>query len=215
VEASCRVAVERAVAELDRTGHGVADAAPAALFDYADRALYGMLLGPLGYRECLEDLEERLGRPVEAHDVEPFLWELASPPETATAHASDAEIERAISWVRAWERRLVAWFDDYDILVTPTVHESAPELESLNPAHSSPMELLEKMVPHMAFTEPWNATGQPAITLPIGWAPNGCPVGVQLVGRVGGEDDLLAVSSQLMDALGDLNRRPAIAAPLP
>jgi len=212
VHLRCRHAVDRAVRSLAARGHRVDDDAPAALQDYADRALYGAVLGPLGFRDCLDELAERLGRPVEAGDVEPFLWELSSNPETAMEGASAEEIERAQAWTRDWERSLLGWFDHHEVLVTPTVHEPAPDLASLDPTRHSPLELLEKMVPHMAFTEPWNATGQPAISLPLGHTEEGWPVGVQLVGRMGREDDLLALAAGLIEDLVREDLRPRIHA---
>jgi amidase len=71
---------------------------------------------------------------------------------------------------------------------------------------------MARMVPHMAFTEPWNATGQPAISLPVGWSAAGLPVGVQLVAAPGREDRLLGVAGELLDALGDPERRPPLHA---
>ena len=50
---------------------------------------------------------------------------------------------------------------------------------------------------HCALTLPFNLTGQPAISLPLHWTPEGHPVGVQLVAAMGREDLLLQVSSQL------------------
>jgi len=212
VHASCVAGVERTVAEMAKAGHIVVEEAPPALFQYKERAFVGMFLGSLGYGECIEDLEIRLGRPIEASDVEPFLWELAASPESIVATADPDALERAVEWTRAWERSLLAWFETYDLLVTPTVYEPAPLIESMNPVRLSPLELLERMVPHMSFTEPWNATGQPAISLPLGWSADGRPVGVQLVARVGAEDDLLAASAQLLDVLGEPERRPRIHA---
>jgi amidase len=212
VAASCADAVVRAVTELERIGHRVSEDAPAALDHYEERALFGAVLGPLGYRECLDELEQRLGRRVAATDVEAFLWELAADPAEAREGVSPGDIERATRWTLAWKRTLLGWFEHSDLLVTPTVHEPAPPLDSLDPGRLAPMELLERMIPHMAFTEPWNTTGQPAITLPLGWSPEGLPVGVQLVGRPGAEDDLLAVSARLLEALGDPGRRPRIHA---
>jgi amidase len=212
VDATCRAAVERVVAEMADLGHIVSEDAPSALHRYDERALFGAVLGPLGYRECLEELAARLGRPVESHDVEPFLWELAAVTGLELEGSGPEEIERALTWTRSWERALLGWFEGQDILVTPTVNELAPLLDSLDPARLAPLDLLEKMVPHMAFTEPWNATGQPAISLPLGWSPEGLPAGVQLVGRLGAEHDLLAVAAQLLDALGEPDRRPGLHA---
>jgi amidase len=68
------------------------------------------------------------------------------------------------------------------------------------------------MIPHMAFTEPWNATGQPAVSLPLGVASDGLPVGVQLVAPPGREDLLVAVAAQLFDRVERPTRRPPIHA---
>ena len=46
------------------------------------------------------------------------------------------------------------------------------------------------------FTPPYNATGQPAISLPLHWTPDGLPVGVQLVADYAREDLLLRVAAQ-------------------
>lgn len=55
------------------------------------------------------------------------------------------------------------------------------------------------MVPHMAFTEPWNGTGQPALSLPLGFSADGLPVGVQLVADLGREPRLFSVAAALTD----------------
>ena len=45
---------------------------------------------------------------------------------------------------------------------------------------------------YTAFTAPYNASGNPAVTVPLHWTANGMPVGVQLGGRYGDEATLLA-----------------------
>jgi amidase len=96
------------------------------------------------------------------------------------------------------------------------VHEPAPRLDSLDPHRLPPLELLDRMVPHMAFTEPWNATGQPALSLPLGFTPDGLPTGVQLVAAPGREDVLIAVAARLLDGDRDgiswSGREPALHA---
>ena len=111
-------------------------------------------------RTCLDDLALRLGRPVTPDDVEPFLWELA---HLDAGKTTRRQLYASRDWNRAWVARTLAWFDSFDLLLTPTVCEPAARLADLDPHRYEPLELLEKMVPHMAFTEPWNATGQPAI----------------------------------------------------
>lgn len=55
-----------------------------------------------------------------------------------------------------------------------------------------------------------NATGQPAISLPLGWSEEGLPIGVQLVAPLGREDILLQVASQLEEAHPWADRIPGI-----
>jgi amidase len=200
--------VEETGRRLEAEGHAVAEAAPEALFEWEERALHGAALGLLEYQACLVELAERLARPIGSDDVEPFLWQLAT--EGVSAHSEDAA--RSAAWSRRWVTRLLDWFARYDVLVTPTVNEPAPPLESLDPDRHTPMGLLGRMVPHMAFTEPWNATGQPALSLPLGLSKVGLPIGVQLVAAPGREDRLLALAVPLLERLDGLPARPAIHA---
>lgn len=205
VHPACREAAEGVAARLADLGHEVVASAPASLDEYEERSLHGAVLGPEGYRHCLEELEERLGRSVGPGDVEPFLWELSQ----MGAEATPAEVASSVRWNAQWVARTLHWFESFDLLVTPTVNEPAPLLRELDPMRLAPLELLDRMVPHMAFTEPWNTTGQPAISLPLGFTADGLPVGVQIVAGPGREELLLSVAASLMDP------RPDPTAPRP
>jgi amidase len=195
VDSDCVAATLAAAEALAAQGHRVEEAEPATLLEYLDRALHGALLGAAEYRGCLDDLALRLGRTVTPDDVEPFLWELA---HLDAGKTSRRKLLASRDWNRAWVARTLEWFDGFDLLLTPTVCEPAARLADLDPHRYEPLELLDKMVPHMAFTEPWNATGQPAISLPLSWSKDGLPVGVQLVARPEREDWLFAVAAELV-----------------
>ena len=60
----------------------------------------------------------------------------------------------------------------------------------------------------VAFTGPFNATGQPAVSLPLHWTDDGLPVGVMLAARPAEEELLLAVSAQVEAAAPWVHRRP-------
>ena len=60
----------------------------------------------------------------------------------------------------------------------------------------------------VGFTPPFNASGQPAISLPLHWNDGGLPIGVQLVAAYGREDLLLTVAAQLEAAHPWAQRTP-------
>lgn len=210
VAPECIDAVQSTLARLEALGHRIEDAAPETFSEYEERSLHAAVLGFVEYRECLRDLGARLGRRVDPEDVEPFLWELAHVEFDAPA---SADIEHSTRWLRGWEERTRAWFDSFDLLVTPTVCEVAPNLDELDPRRHAPLELLDAMVPHMAFTETWNATGQPAISLPLAWREaDGLPIGVQLVAPSGRDDRLISMAASLLPTQATLPRVPPIHA---
>jgi amidase len=104
-------------------------------------------------------------------------------------------------------RALVAFFDDIDVLVTPTVAGPPPVIGSYRDPDNPIAELLHAaaLVP---YTPPWNTTGQPAVSLPLHTDENGLPVGVQIVGRPADEATLIRLSAQIEDAAPWSGRRP-------
>ena len=161
-------------------------------------------------REGLRELGRMLGRPVVEEDVEPYLWTVA---DVHGRSVSPEEYLEAAAAQQAWAVRVSSWFaSGFDLLVTPTVPEPPPLLTDLDGTELDPYTLLERMAPHLAFTEPFNVTGHPAISLPLHWTADGLPMGVQLVARLGREDLLIRVAAQLEDAAPWAGRRPPIFA---
>jgi amidase len=118
--------------------------------------------------------------------------------------------ERANRQIMKASRVLVAFFDDYDVLVTPTVAGPPPIIGSYRDPNNPIAEFLNaaSLVP---FTPPWNTTGQPAASVPLHWDDQGLPVGVQLVGRPADEATLIRLSAQLEEAQPWADRRPPVS----
>ncbi len=74
-------------------------------------------------------------------------------------------------------RELKAWFGSHDVLITPTMPTVAPPVDTVY--HSPGFDRWEHAVP---FTVPFNLTGQPAGTMPVGVHSSGLPIGLQVVG---------------------------------
>ncbi|MEL7034676.1 MAG: amidase [Cyanobacteria bacterium J06592_8] len=108
---------------------------------------------------------------------------------------SAGEYLQAVSQMQSAARRIVAFFDQFDVLLTPTYMHAAISVGEYQ--NLSPEETLEQIIQWIAPCPPFNATGQPAIAIPTGLTAEGLPVGVQLVGKPGDEATLLALANQL------------------
>lgn len=106
---------------------------------------------------------------------------------------------RAASWA---ER-----FRDADIVIAPTITRPPAMIGDLR-NDADPAEELETMTRFTGNTILANATGYPAVSLPLGWTDDGIPLGVMLTARWGRDDLLLAVSALLERALPWSHRKP-------
>jgi amidase len=108
----------------------------------------------------------------------------------------DAEAQR-----KRFERRVEAWFQDADAWVTPTVALSPP---SVGQWRGRPgRDTFVEVAPLGAFTAAVNASGHPAISIPVWVKGHPLPVGVQIIGRHGSDGELLALARAIMIALSD------------
>ncbi|BFM38383.1 amidase [Synechocystis sp. LKSZ1] len=102
---------------------------------------------------------------------------------------------QAVRQMQILSRQIVAFFDQYDALILPVYHHQPIRIGQW--ADLSPAETVQKIIEWVAPCPPMNASGLPAITLPVGFDSQGLPFGVQLVGKPAGEAQLLALAHQL------------------
>jgi amidase len=178
----------------------------------------------LGAARKLEDLGHRVeeGPPLEG-DLDEFLPLMQRIMANAPLpRLLDRLMQPTTRWMRAEGRRFVmadvlaqqkrlqdrilTWFGDADAVLTPTVGTFAPRVGAYDGLGGE--ATLRASAQLGAFTAPFNVSGQPAATLPAGRAMAGAggtralPIGVQLVGKPGGDRALLALSAALEEALG-------------
>jgi amidase len=104
------------------------------------------------------------------------------------------------------------FFEGYDLLLTPTLPR-APEKLGVFDMNTENTEGYSRAVALLtAFTAPFNASGNPAMSVPLHWTPDGLPIGVQFAGRYGDEATLLRLAAQLEGARPWFQRRPLIKA---
>ena len=80
-----------------------------------------------------------------------------------------------------------AFFETYDVLLTPTLAEPPVELGVLDMMSEDLAAYSERLWRFTPFTYPFNVTGQPAMSVPLAWNGAGLPIGVHFVGRYGDE----------------------------
>jgi amidase len=120
------------------------------------------------------------------------------------------EMMAAIDAQHRVTRPIGLFFTRHDLLVTPTLGQlPAPHgtLDYDNPDYTA-RAWLRRLFEYGPFTAPFNVSGHPAISLPLGQSRDGLPIGVQLVAAYGREDLLLRVAAQLEQAVPWRDRRP-------
>jgi len=105
-------------------------------------------------------------------------------------------------------RRMAAFHDDWDVLLTPGLGHMPPKLGWLDMMMDDADEYWDRVAAFSPYTVWFNLTGAPAISLPTGQTEEGFPVSVQVVGRFADEATLFRLSGQLEEAMPWRDRRP-------
>jgi amidase len=122
-----------------------------------------------------------------------------------------AELLAAVDHVNVLSRQLGAFFAGVDVLLTPTLASLPERLGVYDPSEEiAPRDLFQTWSRLETFLPCFNASGQPAISLPLHTSDEGLPIGMQLVGRFGDEATLLRLSGQLEEALPWAARVPPL-----
>ena len=116
--------------------------------------------------------------------------------------------------MRASQARHDLWTDvqrflaRFDLLITPTV--AVPPFEVGRPGVKEIAGREVGPLGWIPFTYPFNLTGQPAATVPVGFTASGLPVGLQIVGRRHGDRTVLAASAAFEAAAPWADSKPRL-----
>jgi len=147
------------------------------------------------------------GRPAREGEVERVTWNTAKIGE----RTSSADYVRATQTAHRLGRQMAAFHTRYDVLLTPGLGQLPVKLGWIDMMMDDVEEYWRRVFTFSPFTVWFNLTGQPAMMLPLGQAPGGLPVAVQLVGRFGDEAALFRLGAQLESARPWFSRKPALA----
>ncbi len=144
-----------------------------------------------------------------SHELfEPLTWSLYEMGQRIT---SSAYLLAQIALQRI-SRQASAFWEEYDIWLTPTLAEPPVPLGTFDAAPDNPMQGFYRAVDYVPFTPIANATGQPAMSVPLYWNKEGLPVGTHFVARFGDEGMLFRLAAQLEAARPWADRRPLVHA---
>ncbi len=208
VSAECRAAVFDAAELCADLGHHV----EAAMLDYDGEALKHAwrVVAGVGVAASTEARIAELGIQGARALVEPvnFEWIEEGRRRPATEYLA------AVTCLHGTSRALGRFFSRYDILLSPVTADVAPPTGTLAGRGRSLDEFYDRFWSHAPFTAVFNASGCPAMSVPLHWAepmpgaPGGLPVGVQFGAAFGVDGLLFALAAQLERARPWAGRRP-------
>ena len=201
------VAAAHSVALLcEELGHDIAEASPVVESHQLFKSFGLVMTGFLGW--IIAAWERRTGRAPTEEDFEPATWRMYQ--HSLAQSGGD--------YLLAWQdlhkscRDFAGFFTDHDIWLTPTLAQPPVPLGYFDYTHETRKQYIDHLGDFTGFTLIANATGQPAISLPLHWTQNNAgnrlPLGVQLTGRYGDEATLIRLAAQLERARPWSHHRP-------
>ena len=193
VSPEATAALDLAVRELDAIGHGIEELAlePDDSYGPAFRTIWQS--GAAGIDAEGEQLEL----------LEPLTRWLVGKGRALDARS----LADALRRLSLYERSVIRQFSSFDAVLTPALAMTP------RPIGWYDAEDAERNFEQQCQYTPWtsfaNVSGLPAIVLPVSQTDDGLPMGVQLIGRPGGEHTLLAIGAQLERRLAWQRRHPA------
>ncbi|UUX51864.1 amidase [Nisaea acidiphila] len=208
VHPECAAAAETAAKLLEDMGHHVEIARPEADNQGMMRAWTKIVAcgTALGVRSKLA----RLGRDLGPDDLEPVS---RSAVEYA-AEISGADYLEALEEVHDYGRQMARFLDRYDLLVSPTLAEPPAKVGRFSHNRQSYLDYRlgpDGVFAYSPYTACFNASGQPAASLPLAWSSEGLPIGVHLAAAFGADELLMSVCAELERAAPWFKKRPAMA----
>lgn len=201
-------AVERAAALLGRAGHRVSE------FEFPASANIGEPAAIIWLTAIAEEIDfyrAHVGRPPQSEELEALTWAAVA----LGQRCNGVDYVRARRALTAATRDMAATFEQFDLLLLPTTAELPVPIGQID-GRTAAFDLERwnaDSYGYAPYTEIFNATGQPAISLPLGMSSSGLPIGVQLAAPLGQDALLLTVSGWLerelpwADRLAALRRR--------
>jgi amidase len=196
LDPNCRAAAEDAAALLESLGHTIEEATPP--WDDPEAMMHFTTVW-----QCI---------PAAAGDPDPASLEPINRLFSELARQTpSSQLVAAAMWLQGFARRIVGFWDDYDLLLSPTLCLPPVPIGWFFDENEDPAARFFRTGLFTPITPIANLTGQPAVSLPTYWTDDGIPIGVQLMGRPADEATLFRISAQVEAARPWVDRRPVVS----
>ena len=201
-----KAVLEETARLLDGLGHHVEERALSsnALSDY----IANLPLAGANYAAGMKRLIEVIGREPEPEELEPLTWASLN----ASRAISGVDALYSLQERRMRAREMLRFFEDWDVFLCPVMGTPPPKLGYLDPVHVAVADIQQRNGEVFPFPAPFNFTGQPSISLPLGQSSDGLPIGMMFSARYADEATLIRLAAQLEQASPWKDRRPPIGA---
>jgi len=201
----CAAAVETAAKLCADLGHDVEEAAPK--YDWDEFMEPFLDLWASGVPFNIAMLEKASGKKAGPDTLETSTLACLEHGRSLTTEHLMASIAKVHNVVRQVE----SFFGDWDVFISPVNLTPAPKhgVVDANAPNITAQDWLDMAISrHAPFLPVFNATGQPAMSVPLCHSPQGLPIGVQCVARHGDEATLFRLAAQMETAMPWIQRRP-------
>jgi len=204
IDSEVEAALQKTAETLKALGHEVVEQGLG--IDY--RALYAAM-GPISggnFAAGMKRLVERVGREPEEDELEPLTWASLKGGRKVTGEAAMWGLQQ----MRMINREILALFETFDVYLTPVMGTPPPPIGYIDPVTLAPREVNRRQGGVFPYTPPFNASGQPSMSLPLAWSASGLPIGMMFTGRYADEATLFRLAAQLEKEIPWKDRRPGI-----
>ncbi|MBI4596542.1 MAG: amidase [Candidatus Tectomicrobia bacterium] len=224
VHDDCQRGLESTVRLLQQLGHEVIEAAPH--IDGEEFSIAFLTIVAAETRATIEWASDLAKRKIAMANFEGSTYVLGLLGKTLSA----SSYSKASNYLQMTAREVGRFFEQYDVLLTPTLSKPPLLIGELKPsgAESAMIKLIgylnagwllnvlglikpmaQQAFDFIPYTPVFNVTGQPAMSVPLYWNEAGLPIGMHFVGRFGDEATLFRLAGQLERAQSWFDRAPA------
>ena len=194
VDVECLAAVDEAAKLLDTLGHDVEVAQVPGDWDELANALWVLVASNVAL--SLHNRAAQLGRDLREGDVDPVTWNAVAFSETLGVEA----YPDALATIHRQGRRMATFHESYDVVMSPTLGRVPPPVGILRTDTTDLASYGRALAEFIPFTQLFNMTGQPSMSVPLHWTPSNLPIGVMFSARFGEEALLFRLAAQLEQA---------------